>query len=128
MAEIVKRNRIQDTWSRTVAFSGGTELANGNILNVYESLGKYARKVTVITAAGASITLRFNDRFVTYPKNPLGDVLAHEPDLQDPHTYTNEDSASWTIGASTEKVFEMPVKEIRVTALTIGSGVTINCE
>ncbi len=129
MATIVKSNRVQETWARTVAFtSANSDLVSDNILDVYNSLGKYGRKVTVITTAGSSITLRFNDRIVVYPMNQSGNLQVGEPDLQDPHTYTYTDVATWTVGASVSEVFELPVKEIRVTAVTVGSGITINCE
>lgn len=126
MAVKVKHSGVVDDWARSAVFSTATsDFAQDDILDFVGSLGRPAKSMIITCAAGASITFTRNDRVIRYPMNPYTDTLQGQPDLQDPREFRDTNAATETVAASTTTTFSPPLKEIRVTALTVGSGVTI---
>lgn len=121
-----KSSAVLDQWARTVTFTATTDFAQDDILNFLGSLSGAAGRIVITTGAGSSITFTQNDRVIRYPMNPTGDTLQGTPDLSDPREFRDTNAATQTVGASTTATFTGPFKEIRITALTAGAGITVS--
>lgn len=129
MATKVKDSKILPAWQRSVSFAtSSSDFVQDDVLDFYNSLGRPASEVTIVTAAGASITYALNDIVVKYPINPNSDPRVGYPDLSDPRTFVDPNVPTTTVAASTTSTLTGPIKTLRVTALTVGSGVTIKAK
>lgn len=107
---------------RRQTFVGGTDFAAADVIDIEGSLGRPARKVVIETAAGESITVRFNAQRVIYPNNEtLANTFDYKnfiPDLENGVTVTDTSLPTQVVGPSESYEHEYNVKNIQVTALT----------
>ena len=110
---------------RSTTFTDSDFLAL-DVLDIYASLGRSGIKIEIETAADASVTIRLNAVRTIYGLNTY--TKAHQcpaPDWDNTGTIT--DTAINTITVENGETYSenIVVKNIQITALTAGSGVTI---
>jgi len=132
MATVYKLSpRGIDSSKRAMQYVATTDFVLNDVIDVERGLGRPARYIEITTAADATITLRFNSMTKHYPLHPDGKRLDfYAPDLSQETEYLDTTAYSQDIGnGETVKIYMeelgWTIKNLEVTALTVGSGVTI---
>lgn len=127
MADVVKQiDRALPPQQRYVVFSN-TELSTGDVIRVFDSLGRPADSVTIECSSGSDLEVRVNSRVKIYPirqypsEHPYGWAETGEPVVADPREF-NSGVGKIKVGSATSAISyqlnDVPVTDLEVTFTT----------
>jgi hypothetical protein len=128
MTTIVKKvSPAVPAGERYLHLIGGTDFANGDVIDILASLGGTAKQISIVCDAYSSITIRFNAIQIKYPEvvdNQFVDRQEPRKDYSNPIEIIDTTVHEIALANGDVFTFDKPCRNIQVTALSGAPEIT----